>query len=464
VSFKIPTNPVPPVCAAPTSATNIAKVVGSNAPEKSCSITTAVLPEADLGVNVSAPQDVPGGNSFPVAVVVTNGGPQTAQSVTVDVSITAAGVIESFPAQCTQVGSQPDRFTCLLGDMNCGASNPLNFSVRAPACVNCAAGVPIGVTAEAKSQTFDPTLPDLAKATIQVICPPTAAVTITKVDNPDPAVPGQGLVYDITVKNNGATSVPGNVVRDDFPPELRSVRWCRGAGCTPILPPPLEDTVDLAAGEAKFYRLSGIVQPMCSGVLHNKATITPPAGFCDDPSDNQHIEDTQVVANGVLAFCEGISGPLLQFTAITKTFLLLNCGPANQADNPGDELTDTLPPSLTLTGASATSGVASTSGNTATWNGAIPVGGTVTINITATIVAPAGTKICNQATIAFDADGDGINESTRFSDDPDEPGPADPCCFTVIPPNIPAISPIGLAALALLLASLALLRLRRRSS
>ena len=149
---------------------------------------------------------------------------------------------------------------------------------------------------------------------------------------------------------------------------------------------------------------------------------------------------------------------------VQPSLLLINCGPANQADNPGDEFTDTLPAGLTLTGASATSGVASTSGNTALWNGAIPAGGTVTITITANINAgTAGMTLCNQATIAFDADGNGTNESIGFSDDPDQPGPADPCCFRVLITEIPALSGEGLAALALLLAGFALLRLRRRS-
>jgi hypothetical protein len=228
----------------------------------------------------------------------------------------------------------------------------------------------------------------------------------------------------------------------------------------PFRSPPLQDTIDLAAGETRIYRLSGIVQPMCSGVLHNKATITPPAGVCG----NQHIEDTQVVATGVHAFCEGIGGSMIESTPFTKTFLLINCGPANQADNPGDEFKDTLPTGLTLTGASATSGVASTSGNMATWNGAIPVGGTVTITMNGMIdPLTAGMTFCNQATIAYDVDGNGTNESIGFSDDPDEPGPADPCCFRVLSLNeIPALSGDGLAALALLLAGLAIMRLRRR--
>ena len=460
VRFKVPSG-----CAAPTSITNTATTVGSNAAPQTCSLFTSVSLEADLGISVSAPAQVAGGDSFKVSVVVTNGGPHTAQGATADVTIGASAIIDSIPAGCTPVASQPNRFTCLLGDLPCGGSRTLDFMVRAPACAGCTAGSPIGLSAEAKSQTPDPALPNRAAKTVQVTCLPISGLTITKTDNPDPVVPGQGIVYDITVKNTGASAVSGAVVRDDFPSELRKVRWCRGAGCTPTRTPPLEDTIDLAAGEMRVYRLSGIVKPMCSGVLHNKATITSPAGVCNDPSDNQHVEDTQVVATGVHAFCEEISGPMLELTPITKTLLLINCGPASQADNPGDEFTDVLPAGLTLTSASATSGFASTAGNTALWNGAIPAGGTVTITINANINAgTAGTTLCNQATIAFDADGNGSNESTGFSDDPDQPGPADPCCFRVLNTfEVPTISRDGLAALALLLAGFALLRLRRRS-
>ena len=67
-----------------------------------------------------------------------------------------------------------------------------------------------------------------------------------------------------------------------------------------------------------------------------------------------------------------------------------------------------------------------------TWNGSIPAGGSVTITITATILpAPAGTTITNQGTIAFDADGNGTNESTAQTDDPATGDPADPTSFVV---------------------------------
>jgi len=453
-----------PAGCAPNSITNTAAVNGSNAAPPACpQVVTSVAGGAHLGIVLSAPPQpfqVMGGESFKFSSVVSNAGPHTARDVTVTVSIGASAIVVSKPAGCSPVA--PNQFTCPLGDLPCGGTVPLDFMLQAPSCACCAAaGTSIDLAVDVHSRTPDPTptLPTQASATVQVTCPQSPCLSITKTETPDPAAPGQGVVYDITVSNDGSAAVSGAVVEDHYPPELHDVLWCRGAACAPNLYPPLLDTIDLAAGETRTYRLSGNVHPMCSGVLHNLATVTPPSGVCNDPARTQFSLDTQVAATGVYAFCAGFSGEMLPSTPITKTMLLINCGPANQADDPGDEFTDTLPAGLTLTGASATSGTASTSGNTVTWNGAIPAGGTVTITMTANINAPVGTVLCNQATVFYDADGDGINDSMRLSDDPDEPGPADPCCFQVVS-VIPALSLAGLAALALLLAGLAVWRLR----
>ena len=114
---------------------------------------------------------------------------------------------------------------------------------------------------------------------------------------------------------------------------------------------------------------------------------------------------------------------------------LTNSGPGAQADNPGNEFTDVLPPTLTLVSATATSGtaVATVGTNTVTWNGAIAgERGTVTITITATILpAAAGTTVSNQGTISYDADGNGTNEATAQTDDPAVAGAANPTSVVV---------------------------------
>ena len=147
--------------------------------------------------------------------------------------------------------------------------------------------------------------------------------------------------------------------------------------------------------------------------------------------------------------------------------MITNAGPAAQLDNPGDEFTDTLPAGLTLVTVSATSGTPGSAGNTATWNGSIAALASVTITIEAVIdPGTAGLTISNQGTVNFDADGDGTNESSTTTDDPAAPGGADPTDIVVGLPSvieIPTLSGVGFAALALLLAAFAIGAIGRAS-
>ena len=141
------------------------------------------------------------------------------------------------------------------------------------------------------------------------------------------------------------------------------------------------------------------------------------------------------------------------FTAgglITYTVVLTNAGPNTQFDNPGHELTDVLPASLTLVSASATSGaaVATIATNTVTWNGSLAAGASVTITIGATINASTagGTIVANQGTVSFDADGNGTNEASGVTDDPGVAGAANPTILTVN--GSPTISALANATIA----------------
>jgi uncharacterized repeat protein (TIGR01451 family) len=152
-------------------------------------------------------------------------------------------------------------------------------------------------------------------------------------------------------------------------------------------------------------------------------------------------------------------------STVTYTSVLTNSGTVAQTDNPGNEFTDTLPASLALVSASATSGSATTVGNTVNWNGGIPAGGSVTITITATIKpGTRGTQIVNQGTVSFDADGNGTNESTAVTDDPSAAGAANPTPFLVggTAVDIPTVSGVGFVLLFVLLAGFGAFVLRRR--
>jgi hypothetical protein len=159
-----------------------------------------------------------------------------------------------------------------------------------------------------------------------------------------------------------------------------------------------------------------------------------------------------------------IRGSCAEVEEVRFTLVLRNEGLGPQGDNPGDELTDTLPEQLTLLDASASSGTLTVAGNAIAWNGAVGAMAEVTIELLAEIEAGTlGETVCNQAFLFADSDGDGVSDDEIPSDDPRRPGAEDPTCFEVCPPGvgvIPALSPLALLLLCALLAALGCLALR----
>ena len=115
---------------------------------------------------------------------------------------------------------------------------------------------------------------------------------------------------------------------------------------------------------------------------------------------------------------KSVAGTFAPGGTVTYTITLTNAKGGPQLDNPGNELVDVLPATLNLVSATATSGTANANvaTNTVTWNGAIPEGGSVVITITATVNAVPGATVDNQASINYDADGNGTNESSTATD------------------------------------------------
>jgi len=205
----------------------------------------------------------------------------------------------------------------------------------------------------------------------------------------------------------------------------------------------------LAAAVSSPITIQGTLSS--AGTISNTATVA--SATTDPTTPNSSIAATSVLspANvGVVKSATG--GPFLEMQNVTYSVVMTNNGGVAQGDNPGDEMTDVLPSALTLVSATATAGSAVTDipNNTVHWNGSIPGGGSVTVTIVATIKSgTAGTPIANQATVHFDADANGTNESTSSSTATITPQPAS---------AIPAFSELALVALVGTLLMLALMK------
>jgi uncharacterized repeat protein (TIGR01451 family) len=206
--------------------------------------------------------------------------------------------------------------------------------------------------------------------------------------------------------------------------------------------------------------------------LSNTATVAAPGGVTDPNPANNSATDSDTLNALPVPLLSGTktvaaAGAFAPGTNVTYTVVLTNSGSGAQNDNPGDEFTDTLPASLALVSASASSGTATMAGNVASWNGSLPAGGSVTITIVATIGAAATGTISNQGTISFDSDGNGSNDASVPTDDPGVAGAADPTAFTVAaalapPVPAPALTVWGRLLILLALGMAGMLILRRR--
>jgi uncharacterized repeat protein (TIGR01451 family) len=220
-------------------------------------------------------------------------------------------------------------------------------------------------------------------------------------------------------------------------------------------------TTPMAAGAVATFALDVVVDPATSAgtAINNAAVVATPAS---DPNsaNNSSTSSAAVGTPPNITATKSIGGGAThpEGSIVTYTIVLANSGSITQADNPGNELTDVLPASLTLLSASASSGtaVANIGTNTVTWNGAIAGGGSATVTIQAVVGnGTSGTTITNQATVSFDSDGNGTNDATRLSDDPSTPAPSDPTTFTVTG-IVPALSRTMMLLLFAVLAALAL--------
>lgn len=179
------------------------------------------------------------------------------------------------------------------------------------------------------------------------------------------------------------------------------------------------------------------------------------------------IYTLKIMSSAPVTATKTVSGPFTVGSAITYTVVLTNNSSFTQPDNPGNEYLDVLPAGVTLVSAAATTGtaVANVGTNTVSWNGSIASGASITLTINATVNASAaGTTVSSQGTVAFDADGNGDNETTGLSDDPGVAGAADATRFTVpgFTTSVPTLSQWGLIIMASLMTLMGLARAGRR--
>ncbi len=415
---------------------------------------------ADLAVTKGfSPASPTLGQNVTFTVTVTNNGPNAATGVVVS---------DYLPDGITYVSDDgagayvPGTGIWTIGALANGASAALHIVATVgttnPSC---------NVATIAASTPPDPN-PANNQSTVCVLAPRSADLALgMAVSSPTTPV-GGSVTFTLTVRNDGVDPAYALNVQESFPafPALNPASHTASQG---VYNPStgLWNLGSLGFGRTATLAFT-VTAPNMAGPLTNQATASASTSDPDNANNTVSAFTTVLSPSAVAGATKTVSGDTVPGSVITYTIVIPNAGPNDQADNPTDEFVDVLPTGLQLVGASASSGtaVADVGTNTVRWNGSIIAGGSVTISIQAQILPNAGgATISNQGTVYFDADGDGINESSLLTDNPGLPGAADPTAFQAgEPAQIPAASTTGLALLGLLVALGAVLLLRSRIS
>jgi uncharacterized repeat protein (TIGR01451 family) len=236
----------------------------------------------------------------------------------------------------------------------------------------------------------------------------TADLVISKSSTPDPYVPGQSLTYTITVSNLGPSNAPNTRVQDVLPAPLSSFAWscAPGGGATCVSTAgtgSIDALVDLLAGSAATFVVTGIVPSATTGALVNTATVTPAAGVVDPvPGNNQATDTNPTNAQADLSVAKmSTPDPYVPGAPLTYTIVVTNAGPS---DAPNARVQDALPGPLsaftwTCSGTAGGACASATGAGSLDLLVSLPAGASATITVSGTV--PSGTTgaLVNSATV-----------------------------------------------------------------
>jgi uncharacterized repeat protein (TIGR01451 family) len=384
---------------------------------------------ADLSITKSmTPVNPTLGQNVTFAITVTNNGPNAASGVVVN---------DFLPTGLTYVS-----------DDSGGAYNPATGLWTVPGTINNAGSATLNVTATVEttdqacnqaqitSGTPLDTNPVNNQSTVCVMAPRSADLVLSMSVSSPTVLVGGSVTYTLSVLNNGTDPAYAIDIQEAFPafPALNPTSFTASQGSyNPATG--LWNLGSLGSGFSATLNIT-VTAPNTAGALTNQGAA---AATTSDPNNanNTASATTTVLSPATVTATKTVSGSFNEGGAITYSIVLSNAGTYDQQNNSGAELTDVLPSSLTLVSASATSGTATATiaTNTVTWDGVVPAGGSVTVTIQATINAgTATTTISNQGTIAFDPDGNGVNEGSDVTDDPALAGKTDTTSLLVVSP------------------------------
>jgi len=361
------------------------------------SVTVSMV-SADLAVVLSdMPDPAAVGANVTYSVVVSNAGPSIATGVSLDITLPALFVFVSVMTTQGNCGP-PSLLVFLQVDCAMGTLGP-GGSATVTAVVTPTVDGIFPMDADVTSGVPDPDLTNNF-ASETTTATPSADVSVTKTNSPDPVNPGGMLTSMIVVTNNGPSPASGVTVVDTLPfGALFSSAMTTQGVCAGPAPAGFDVTCNLGAipsGGMVTITVVTNIQGALTGTLTNSVTVTA-AEPDPNPANNMASATTNIAAIADLSVTKTDSpDPVNAGSNLTYTITVTNNGPATATNV---SMSDMLPGGATFVSATlAPSGPCLFANATVTCTiGVMTSGATATATV---IVTPtASGTLSNTATV-----------------------------------------------------------------
>ena len=368
-------------------------------------VTTTVLENANISVVKSAsPQEVFSGDTILYTILVSNAGPSDAANVvlTDDIPTDITGAQFSLDNGTTwSIWTSP----YLIGTLANGDVMSILIS-GVVSLVSQVASTTITNTATVTSDTPDID-PSDNSSTVETPVNDTPTPTLSadlevlKTYSPDTVVPGEELVYTITVTNNGPSPAMGVTLADAtssslLAPEFsldEGITWLPWIGSYPIADP---GTGLIEAGETITVLIRGTVSPAETRHIRNTATVvsvTPDPDLSNNSSST--VAETTTSAD-IAVIKTSDPNPADAGSTLNYTITITNNGPSF-AQNV--VINDEIPAGLTNVMYSIDSGITWIDWTGSYIIGTVAAGATITVIARGTVLQSVSGSISNTATV-----------------------------------------------------------------
>ena len=252
--------------------------------------------------------------------MVTNGGPSTATNVTV---VDDLPIEVTFQSATTSQGSLTDVgqiITAQVGTLLPGETATITIDALVDAAFE-------GTISNTAVVMTDGTETDLTnnEATEETTIVKNVDLAITKSDSINPAIPGQQLVYQLVVTNDGPSNSTGVEITDVLPSEVSFVSGSSTQGTVSNSGNDVTVTVgDLDVGDSVTVDLVVLVESDVSNSFSNTATVTANENELD-LTNNTDTEPTDVLTQFDLRIVKADSpDPVVPGQQLTYTLTVFN--------------------------------------------------------------------------------------------------------------------------------------------